>query len=103
MSSNATTCSNCGTENPPGRDHCVKCDQPLSASADEGLRANLDAQDRGGLLGTSGGTVQGGGLDAGVMGGAAGLLPGLDVDRGLSGLGSPDYPGPSEGLPPRRS
>src|SRR5262249_53102224 len=34
MSANPITCSNCGTENPPGQDFCRKCHQPLTASAE---------------------------------------------------------------------
>lgn len=51
MSVNATTCSNCGTENPPGTDECIKCGMPLTASAGQELRAELEAQDDAGLLG----------------------------------------------------
>ena len=51
MASNPVSCSNCGTENPPGQDFCTECDQPLTASADEGLRENQEAQDQGGVIG----------------------------------------------------
>ena len=43
MSANPMTCSHCGTENSPARDTCVACGQPLTASADMALRANLAA------------------------------------------------------------
>jgi len=51
MASNPVSCSNCGTENPPGQDFCTECDQPLTASADGGLRENQEAQDQGGVIG----------------------------------------------------
>jgi hypothetical protein len=31
---NPTVCGNCGTENPPGQDFCLKCHAPLTLSAD---------------------------------------------------------------------
>lgn len=43
MSANPMTCSNCGTENPRERDTCIKCGEPLTASADVALRTNLEA------------------------------------------------------------
>ncbi len=43
MVANPTTCSNCGTENDQGQDFCTNCDQPLTASADQGLRENQAA------------------------------------------------------------
>lgn len=51
VASNPVTCSNCGTENPPGQDFCTDCDQPLTASADQGLRESEEAQDHGGVIG----------------------------------------------------
>ena len=93
MADNSETCSNCGTNNPEGADFCVKCHQPLTASAEEGIRENMDAQDSDSLFGagTTGAGRPGLGLDA--MGGGM-MMPG-------------DSPGgatmPSEGLPPRRS
>ncbi len=109
MAANTTTCSNCGTENPPRQDFCVKCKQPLTGSADEGLRENLDAQDSGSFFGTGGTTARGSEFDAGMVGGTGtiggtgGQLTPLDPDQGLTDVGSPDQPGRSEGLPPRRS
>lgn len=41
---NGERCSNCGTTNPVGQDTCVKCGQPLTASAEMGLRTNLEEQ-----------------------------------------------------------
>jgi len=67
MSSNTVTCGNCGTENSPDEDFCTNCGQPLTQSAEEGLRENIEAQDSpsifgaGGTLGT-GGIVAAGGL-----------------------------------------
>jgi hypothetical protein len=91
MSANPMTCSNCGTENPAGQDFCVRCNQPLTGSADEALRENLEAQDRGGLFG------------AGVMGGGGGTLIPADPGQGLVDTTSPGDPTQHEGLPPRRS
>ena len=51
MSSNPETCSNCGTENPPGEDFCVECGQPLTRSAEQGLREQSEAQHEGGVYG----------------------------------------------------
>ena len=92
MADNSETCGNCGTENEAGADFCIKCHQPLTASAEEGIRESLDAQDRGGLFGAGGTAGQGGGLDTGVMGGG-GMLP-LDT--------TPDD-ATQHGMPPRRS
>ena len=50
MSANKIECSNCGTVNEAGRDTCVKCGQPLTASADEGLRTQIGAQEHGAAL-----------------------------------------------------
>ena len=50
MSGNTIECSNCGTVNEAGRDTCVQCGQPLTASADEGLRTQVAAQEHGGAL-----------------------------------------------------
>ncbi len=52
MSGNPTTCSNCGTENPPEADKCVNCAMPLTSSADEALRTQLEEQNNEGLLTT---------------------------------------------------
>jgi hypothetical protein len=52
MSANAEVCSNCGTENPPGRDFCIKCGAPLTESAAEGLETQREAMREGGVLGT---------------------------------------------------
>ena len=52
MSANPTTCSNCGTENPPEADKCVQCGMPLTGSADEALRTQLEEQNDEGLLAT---------------------------------------------------
>ncbi len=94
MADNAETCSNCGTENPVGQDFCIKCHQPLTASAEEGVRESRDAQDRGGLFGTGGTAARGTGTDVGIMGGGM-LIP----DEPTAG----DDPMRHEGLPPRRS
>jgi hypothetical protein len=101
MSANPITCSNCGTENPPGQDFCRKCHQPLTASAEEGLRESLDAQDRGGLFGAGGTATQGSGLDVGVMGGGGSAA--FDPARGVVDLPSTGDPERHEGLPQRRS
>ena len=91
MADNSETCSNCGTNNPEGADFCVKCHQPLTASADESVRGNLDAQGDDGLFGGAGDGRTGLGLEA--MGGGM-MMPG----------GSPGGATmPHEGLPPRRS
>jgi hypothetical protein len=78
---NPISCSNCGTENPPDQDFCKECDQPLTGSADQGLRENQEAQDHGGLLG---------GDSTGV--------------GGLGGVGSPlvtDIGATNDDVPPR--
>jgi uncharacterized OB-fold protein len=31
---NPTRCGNCGTENPPGQEFCIKCHKPLTLAAD---------------------------------------------------------------------
>lgn len=71
MAANPTTCSNCGTENAPGQDFCTNCDQPLTASADQGLRENQAAQDRGGLIA---GDAVGLGADAPPLASDTGVL-----------------------------
>lgn len=47
MSHNPTTneerCGNCGTINPLGQDNCIKCGEPLTASAGMAERANAEA------------------------------------------------------------
>ena len=69
MSLNTVTCGHCGTENPPDADFCIDCGRPLTQSAEEGLRENIEAQDSpsifgaGGAVGTGGAAV-GGGLGA---------------------------------------
>lgn len=50
MSTNEERCGNCGTINEPGRDTCKHCHQPLTASAESGLRATIEAERHGGLL-----------------------------------------------------
>jgi hypothetical protein len=79
MSLNPVTCGNCGTENSPEEEFCTNCGQPLTASAEEGLRENLDAQDHGGLFDT------GGTPGVGMVGGAGGLVAPLLPDDGDQG------------------
>ncbi len=52
MSANPMTCSNCGTENPPEANECVNCGIPLTASADQEMRAELEEYNNEGLLTT---------------------------------------------------
>jgi hypothetical protein len=83
MALNSVTCGNCRTENPSDADFCRECGQPLTGSAEEGLRESLDAQDHGSLIGaedTPGLGVGGLGLIGGAGGVGATLLPG-DLDR----------------------
>jgi hypothetical protein len=79
MSLNPVTCGNCGTENPPDQDVCTKCGLPLTGSADEALRENLGAEDRGGGLfgggATSGTAVQPTEPGLGLSGSGGGILP----------------------------
>lgn len=79
MSLNPVTCGHCGTENAPEEDFCVNCGQPLTGSAEEGLRENLEAQDTGSLF------DHGGTPGVGMVGGPGAvptpLLPD-DDDRG---------------------
>ena len=101
MADNGERCSNCGTENPVGQDFCIKCQQPLTASAEEGMRETLDAQGNDSLFGA-------GGAAAGGAGGAAAGGTGLGLGAMGGGMMMPsDSPGgatmPDEGLPPRRS
>ncbi len=56
MSSNTPTdnrerCGHCGTLNPVGQDRCIQCDQPLTASADSAIEANLEAEDDAAVMG----------------------------------------------------
>lgn len=51
MASNPITCGNCGTENPPDQDFCIKCGQPLSRSAVEGIVEHREAEHEGGVYG----------------------------------------------------
>ena len=51
MSTNEERCSNCGTINPVGQDKCVKCEMPLTASADEALRSHLAAESDAAVMG----------------------------------------------------
>ena len=69
MTDNSETCGHCGTANPVGQDFCIKCHQPLTASAEEGIRENLEAEEQGGLFGAG----QGAGLGLGGLGGGIGL------------------------------
>lgn len=50
-STNEERCGNCGTVNPLGQDTCIQCGQPLTASAETGLRTNLDAQGDAAVMG----------------------------------------------------
>ncbi len=93
MADNGERCSNCGTENPVGQDFCSKCRQPLTASAEEGMRENLDAQANDSLFGAGGAAAGGAGLGLGAMGG--GMMMPSDSPGGATM--------PDEGLPPRRS
>jgi hypothetical protein len=85
MALNTITCGNCQTENPSDADFCRKCGQPLTASADEGLREHLEAQDHASLIGGKETPVLGvGGL--GLIGGVSGsgntlLPPDVDPDK----------------------
>lgn len=96
MSTNEERCSNCGALNEPGRDTCKQCHQPLTASAESGIRANIDAQGHGGIL-------------APEPHFAPGVEPGMSFPVGapLGGtMATGDVSGtdrPHEGLPPRRS
>jgi len=49
--SNPVTCTNCGTETPPDQDFCIECDQPLTQSAESGMREQIEAQEEGGVYG----------------------------------------------------
>jgi zinc-ribbon domain len=89
MADNSERCSNCGTENPEGADFCVKCHQPLTASAEEGIRENQEAQEHGGLFAEDGIAGRSAGL-----GGVGGMLTPIDI--------TPDD-ATQHGLPPRRS
>lgn len=67
MSLNTVTCGNCGTKNSPGAEFCAECGQPLTQSAEEGIRENIEAQDSPSLFGHgvpvgTGGVVAAGGL-----------------------------------------
>jgi len=91
MQLNPITCGNCQTENPPDAQFCVNCGQPLTQSAEEGLRENIEAQDRPSLFGPGPGTP-----GTGVVG-AGGFVP-------AGGIGAPLVPGgnvPDPDLPPR--
>jgi hypothetical protein len=92
MADTTETCGNCGAKNPAGADFCIRCHQPLTASAEEGLRESLEAQDRGGLFGAGGTQGQGAGLGLGVMGGGM-LMPGDTTPDDAT----------HHGMPPRRS
>jgi hypothetical protein len=87
MSLNTITCGNCQTENPPDAEFCIECGQPLTQSAEEGIRENIEASDSPSLFGHG----------AGAVVGAGGVIP-------AGGLGQPvivpgDVPDPY--LPPR--
>lgn len=70
MSVNPTRCSNCGTDNPPEADKCVKCGMPLTGSADEALRTQLETENAGGLLNArEDANLLGSDMAAGVQGG----------------------------------
>ena len=96
MSVNPMTCSTCGTENAPGRDTCSNCGLPLTGSADEAVRTNVEAQEHGGVLSRDNPLASDTINPAGGMGAAGGLGTPLDPAAG--------QPGPDEqGRPPRRS
>ena len=43
---NPTRCGNCGTENPPGQEFCVRCHAPLTLAADAvALAGTPEAED----------------------------------------------------------
>lgn len=64
-STNEERCSNCGTINPIGQDKCVKCEMPLTASADEAVRTNMESQgDTAVMGGRNDITILGSGLPA---------------------------------------
>jgi uncharacterized OB-fold protein len=48
---NPVTCGNCGTVNPPDQDFCIKCGEPLTDSAAEGMVEQMEAQREGGVYG----------------------------------------------------
>ena len=48
---NEERCSNCGTINPMGQDKCIKCDQPLTGSADMAERSYDEATSDSALMG----------------------------------------------------
>ncbi len=97
MSANPMTCSNCGTENPPEQDNCVNCGQPLTGSADEAARTQLEAQDRGGWRSTGDEAAATWNTTAGLGG------MGMPIGPDVSDLGGPDQSGRTEGRPIRRS
>ena len=100
MSANPMTCSNCGTENPPEQDSCVNCGQPLTGSADEAARTQLEAQDRSGSSAT--GDEAGAGATWNTTAGLGGGMV-IPISPDVSELGGPDQPGRTEGRPIRRS
>ncbi|HEY7030946.1 MAG TPA: zinc-ribbon domain-containing protein [Thermomicrobiales bacterium] len=91
MSLNPVTCGNCGTENSPDEEFCTNCGQPLTQSAEEGLRENIEAQDSPSLFG-AGGAAPG----PGVVG-AGGVIAAGGVGRPLVTGGNV----PDPDLPPR--
>ena len=88
MALNPVTCGNCGTINPPGQDFCVKCGQPLTGSAEQAIRENLEAERHGGLLGNDA-TPAAGAPGPGMVGGAGGIVTGLNPGMGEGDEGRP--------------
>lgn len=87
MSLNTVSCGNCGTENSPAEEFCTNCGRPLTRSAEEGLRENIEARSSPSLFG---------GAPGPGMVGAGGFV-------GAGGLGAPLTGGivPDPDLPPR--
>jgi hypothetical protein len=89
VSANTETCSHCGAENPPGRDTCVKCGQPLTGSADEAVRTQLDRQEHGSLIAPEKGSAPA--VDPAMGGRWTRRCPSIPIRHHPSGRGS--HPG----------
>jgi hypothetical protein len=96
MEGNPETCSNCGAENRPGADFCAECGQPLTQSAESGLREQQDAQDHGGLIGGNDEVPPGGT-------GVGGLGSPRDLGLGAKDVDATDQPNVDQGAHQRRT
>ncbi|HEY7030945.1 MAG TPA: zinc-ribbon domain-containing protein [Thermomicrobiales bacterium] len=79
---NPTRCGNCGTDNPPGQEFCIRCHAPLTLAADAAaLEGTPEAEDE----------------PRRYEAGSEGDEPGVVI---MGGMGGPPIPVPTETIDP---